>query len=434
MKFIQKLLFTLTIFLPLASMDTPGSSSIRQTASPQIVRAQFFQDILGMSEGQFKKQFSWHKGKLTKPPRGNARKTWVAQYPRRAAIFEGDYRFVTIGNLKTKVQRKRKPGRGTFTLLIHDPNNPQLTDIRYLQSDPKNNGACFQLASTFWGPLEGGMFRSGAKLTGMLHAPVQGEEASISAAGATIFRKYFLPHILGKGYTDQSHYLLTNLFRRIPYKWVQGKPKIDWRAAQKYTNNPNDINKVGIGIHSDIFVTSGWGQGTTQEQIPLSSNQKITQIFSSALNTTPFREKKSLNKNVRDLAKMLLNASYEGALYAAFGQKCKNLYLTLMGGGSFRNDISWIAHAIQRMKNFIKYSGINVILVFRPDKPRKLPIRTAQGDIDFLQNMIQMADEINGTCVYQPAIQKVISNYVTNAYAGKNYETEAIMLKSIFEQ
>ena len=393
----------------------------------QIVRKNFFEDIVGIKEDQFRKKYKWA---WNNPTRITNKRQWIQQHSRRAAIFQGNFNFYTVDELNRLVAQNRQPLTTTprFTILIHDPSNPKETDIRYLQSNPANKNAVFQLASTFWGPLEGGIYKEKAFLSGMLHSPVQGEEASISAAGATIYRKYFMP---------QYYYLLHELKNKIPMIWMGGEPTINLNVIRNYRYNPNDKTKVGIGLHSNIVVSSGYGEGRSendkQERLNIVVDQQgnvdtmrsqiISQVFTSAYNTIGVRRKQQLNQNIIDMAQMLLNASYEGTLKAAFAIRKPKVFLTLMGAGAFRNDIGWLEKALNRREiiDFIQTKGMDVTLIFRPDKKRDNPVREPRGDFQFLKSMLEIADEINRTNLRNnPAVLKLIDEYLTSAYEYEN--------------
>ncbi len=419
----------------------------------QLARKDFFEDIVGMPENEFRQKFWWKDGVLIKFPDSvwdarSKRHTyplsihheWVKEHLRRAAIFQGGFTFYTIADLDKLIGKrpKRLSDRPQFTILIHDPENKKLTDIRYLQE--KNKHAVFQVASTFWGPLEGGMMDYEASLTDMLPHAVQGEEASISAAGATIFRKYFMM---------EYYYLLEQLKDKLPTKKEKKDERlrysIDFDKALSYKYYESDIKKVGIGLHRDIVVSSGYGTGSKdqgtqarldivvdrQGKVDTTKTQIISQVFTSAYSMISVRSKKLINKNVKDLAQMLLDASYEATVKAAYlaleskRLEQQELFLSLIGGGSFLNDMVWISHALSRPEfvDFIKKTGMHVHLIYRPDKPRAYPVRNVQDDIAFLQKMLTVADDINGTQLTgNQTIQSLIKQYVT-AYYGQDTAT-----------
>ncbi len=113
----------------------------------------------------------------------------------------------------------------------------------------------FQIASTPFGPLEGGMAMQSSFLENMFPHAVQGEEACVATAGAAFWRKYCM---------GEPHYLLKNLRNKLPMHGhftadSRHKVSIDKKALEDYSYDPDDIQKVCIGLHTDVVVTSGYG-------------------------------------------------------------------------------------------------------------------------------------------------------------------------------
>lgn len=335
---------------------------------------------------------------------------------------------------------KKLTDKPYFRIIIHNPKVPEQTDIRYLQADPNLKYANFQIASTFWGPLEGGMYRWQNSLEEMLGRPVQGEEASISAAPATIFRKYFMKPV----------YLLENLGKNLRIDQGRYGPRIN---ATNYTPHTSDINKIGIGIHKNIVVSSGYGIGSSgpdarpgktdsQEKLPIyiqndkvdtSKTQIIHQIFTAAYDVSRARsdfQARSITsdqfyKNIVSTAKKILAGMYKGALGAPFITNSPVLYLTLLGGGAFLNSPEWIANAITPHDDLIKNGGLQVTLIYRPD-PRKNPVRSVDPDLEFLKEMFKMSDKINGSNISNNQnFWDALNDYLDAAYETNDTNKQA---------
>lgn len=456
----------------------------------QIERQYFFEDIVGMSEAKFRKDYGWSNRGLYLPET-NGRLTalpfdingfeqgkplpadiidWINEYPRRAAIFAGQFSYLTNGELIKEINKLRaKSTRNTmykprFILRIHNPLNPQPTDVRYLQADPRNNYATFQLASTFFGPLEGGMIlfenplgKSGNKM-GMFQGAAQGEESSISAGGATINRKYLMPtKRISEGKRFGYYYLLDHLRDRegnyrFPWGVFGHYANIDINATKNYYPAfigedlkafNKDILNVGIGIHEGVVVTSGYGSfdvkpsadGNQQRlnivvdpstgRVNPKETQIINQIFTSA-----YKLPKDANRNQKTFARMVLQAAYRGTLSSGYYLAQKNhvrnnakFFLTLVGGGAFYNDIAWIQEAIEQQKNPIKQYGLDVTLLYRPDVAKEH--RSLEGDRKFIHGMIAMMDSINGTeWSKNEDLQELIENYLNAAFIQKDNEAQ----------
>lgn len=455
----------------------------------EIIRADFFKDVVGMDENTFRddKHFGWsnaglrnadYNGQLTKYDGKDTRfddqskydqikADFMAKYPRRAAIFQGKFEAKTVGQLEYDLQNAHKINQyARFNILFDDPLYPALTDIRYLQSTPRHAGYTFQLASTFFGPLEGGMVAFNENLEHMLRSPVQGEEASIGTAGATIYRKYFMPTLrLQQGDQFGYEYLLSKVRKQdgsLKLKTERGGHGLRVSDESAFNYWPQqmgqddqtfhrDLNNVMVGIHQNIAVTSGYGflhgkkhpkdtyfnKFDKQQQIPfvldqqgnLRSGQLVNHILTAAYNLGGLaarEEKRQLNNPTAPqrpldppttLFQMILQASYKGtvlaaALLAQNNPAAANLYLTLVGAGSFRNDIWLIGEAIVSTMDAIKRYGLNVSLIYRSD-PRRLskPAEPAKGLPDgltrekmFLESMIAWSSDVNNTKLFMGSL------------------------------
>jgi len=414
---------------PITPITTPPV--IPATAKQSIIRADFFKDIVNMDEQKFRQDYGWHQdgsndwGALAHTPALNLN-TWINEYPRRAAIFQGEFSTYTPKDLNQLMGTTVLTRQPYFRIIIHNPENPEQTDIRALQADPSLKFANFQLASTLFGPLEGGMYRWKASLGGMLERPVQGEEASISAAPATIFRKYFM----------KPRYLLSNL--KDKFIIGQGKfgPYID---ASNYYTEDKDMDEISIGIHKNIVVSSGYGLGNSgpngrpgrydsqerlmidvkNDKVDVGNTQIIHQIFTSAYDLGRAYKKYGQNNlpiNISDAAQMILSGMYKGALGAPFATKSPVIFLTMLGAGAFLNDPMWIYGAIEPHKDFIKERGLQITLIYRPD-PRKAT-RNPDKDSEFLINMLEMADTINkNNLARDPGFKNILKKYLDASYS-----------------
>jgi len=399
-----------------------------------ITRNQFFDNVVGQTEDAFRKAFNWDNVNFIVLTPEQKKLGWIQQYPRRAAIFQGEYKMYTpeIMYQRAKMPFKTQP---YFRVIIHNPLNRQQTDVGYLQAHPSSKNANFQIASTFFGPLEGGMSRRTSLLTGMLHSPVQGEEASISAAPATIFRKYFMP----------QDYLLHNLEEY--FEKAKGKYADHAVLKENLRSNLTDLDslKVGIGIHKNIVVTSGYSAGTSgrngrpgeydqQEELPVTvvngkvdsnSTQTIHQIFNAAYDFGHRDTRRSQpSKSEKEwAAKIILDGMYLGTILAPWITDSPVIFLTLLGAGAFRNNMDTIAESITRLKEIIKKNGLQVTLIYRPDPGKET--RGDTIDYQFLKKIFEMADFINGTNLAQDTtFNKLLNSYTQSAY-GNDTQTQS---------
>lgn len=392
-------------------------------------------------EKNFRNEFGWGKSNflLKKLPKDKTayatwKKKWIFEAPvtiedtisyPRAAIFQGTYEFKSVRDLNTMVQKKGPvSSQAKFTIKVFDPNDPNATEVIHMQGDSAYKNAAFQLASTFFGPLEGGIVKGTSYLANMYPHAVQGEDASVGAIGAAYWRKYIMPTMrinsgerkLGEWPYD---YLLHYLKDKAPME-IQNKgfPRIPFSAIKKYQYNPKDKERVGVGIHRDIVAVYKGGQknvtdptyGTlkpapiivdNEGNVNTAKTQTITQIFTSAYNISTAKKLDEFNSNMEQFCKVVLEGMYEGTIKAAIAHNIKTVVLTLVGGSAFGNDIAWIGKVIENQKDIIKNYGLNVILIYYPPDKRRIEakLRTKAGDLAFLKSMAKLSDEINNTHV-----------------------------------
>jgi len=418
-------------------------------------RKNFFYDIMGIDETTFRQICQWNPNNpFTTTNLGMPLQAWIAQYPRRAALFSGigngTTGIYTVGNLldRIKTQAHSTIVHPYFTVLVYDPTLAWENDIRYLQSVPGNKQAVFQIASTFFGPLEGGIASADSFLGNMFPHAAQGEEASVATAGGTLWRKYMM---------GRPYYLLQFLQDRLPvFTDSKGRYALDRRGLNRYRLQESDPKNVSVFIQDDVVVTSGYGsddgreggEGVQQQlpvitlpgsiQIDTRTTQVVTQVFTSAINVKRYwdQQGRTISGNIKEAAQMALDASYQGTLAAAVHAHKPRIFLTLMGGGAFANDISWVSQAITRDQNcsLIKTFGLQPTVLYSPDKIRQHSryTRTAQTDKQLFDSLLIFFDNINGTHIARDQrVNECISQYLTQSYAFVANQQNTVLKESV---
>jgi hypothetical protein len=137
---------------------------------------------------------------------------------------------------------------------------------------------------------------------------------------------------------------------------------------------------------------------------------------------------------------MLLDASYQGTYLATAYAGKNRLFLTLMGGGAFANDVSWIGDAIgqQECINTIMRYGLQVTTIYHPDKIRKPgvgPVRNADSDKKLFTSLLVTYDIVNGTHLRSNAfVWGIINRYLDLAYRFQNDPTVGKALHEAAQQ
>ena len=246
-------------------------------------------------------------------------------------------------------------------------------DVIDLHRQPGLHGAVFQVASQFnllemVGPdvtPEEGITRYWSDRT-------QGPACAIAAAGATIYRNYFMPVGDGVGQThDRQVDCLRDLGDALGNTdgalWTMrngyalcsdaGLAAIDARLAK---STPAEIDALRdllrVGVHADVEVTAtGAPEG-----------QRVTQVFCSAL---PVRYSDVPAAKWASFATLVLEGAYEATLWAAALESWRGarpiVFLTMLGGGAFGNEPAWIHAAIRRAVRQVRGVNLDVRLVSR---------------------------------------------------------------------
>ena len=246
-------------------------------------------------------------------------------------------------------------------------------DVIDLHRQAGLHGAVFQVASQFnllemTGPdvtPEDGVTRYWSDRT-------QGPACAVAAAGATIYRNYFVPEQGGVGQThDRQIDCLADLGAALGNAdgalWQMrngyalcseaGLASIDARLA---SSTPAEVDALRdllrVGVHADVEVTAtGAPEG-----------QRVTQVFCSAL---PVRYTSVPQDRWTSFATLVLEGAYEATLWAAALESCRGarptVFLTMLGGGAFGNDPAWIQAAIRRAVSKVQGVHLDVRLVSR---------------------------------------------------------------------
>eukprot|EP00696_Hemimastix_kukwesjijk_P003265 gnl/Hemi2/14023_TR4762_c0_g1_i1.p1 gnl/Hemi2/14023_TR4762_c0_g1~~gnl/Hemi2/14023_TR4762_c0_g1_i1.p1 ORF type:complete len:489 (-),score=118.10 gnl/Hemi2/14023_TR4762_c0_g1_i1:73-1509(-) len=262
-------------------------------------------------------------------------------------------------------------GRGTFSLVVGRGGSTKdlhLVDVHGQQADPENCGATFQVASNF-NCLEFVSEHDTADrgISCYVWDMTQGPAASVSAAPATLYRNYFVPHTVnGKNYVGQLEEeinLLHNSPIPVRHGYVQLR-KDDRAALSALHMDFRDVAKLEVGVQSRAQVV--FGTRRRFFEVCHSKTQVVNQVFTAAMNVAGMSN--TTDPIVANIACMLLRAAYRGTILAACeravdcagmagANKC---FLTLIGGGVFGNSFSWIVDAILDCEDLILASGLDV--------------------------------------------------------------------------
>ena len=287
----------------------------------------------------------------------------------------GEFKIISLKDLRSQTKRNNTNNKNKVEVIR--------ADVKDLLCDKKNHNAVFQVASQFNClemineniTPERGVTRYAYDLT-------QGPICSIAAGAATIFRNYYVDTNGQEGQTELNQ---LNTLKGIT-KFLENVIGVDYKNLievkngyafitedklelinEYLLNNEKESIKelLEIGVHSGIEVT----------QNIQTDKMLVTQAFCSALPV-------SYNLNINDkelwkpFASLILEAAYEATLLTAVKNKnyTNKVFLTLLGGGAFGNNESWIINAIKSsLKNTENYGlDIKIVSYDQPSKSLKV--------------------------------------------------------------
>ena len=235
-------------------------------------------------------------------------------------------------------------------------------------------------------------------ITGYVFDHTQGPACALACAASTVWRNYF---VTVEGETgqraDRQLNTLEDLQKRLPAGLLNvrngysSSPDVASlsRAVDALSEDAADDlrESLRVGVQWDAEVTDcreSYAKGPDgappgvaairpEDRATFGSRAgwatrretcaPVTQVFSSALALGSTRQLREW----RPLAQLILDAAYDACLCAARLNAARGgsrrVYLTLLGGGAFGNDIEWIVSAMRRALARHADSGLTVIVV-----------------------------------------------------------------------
>ncbi len=355
---------------------------IRYTSDTLVPRKRFFQYIMGMSEEKVIHLWQHDKSAYNALMKnaivayGQADGTVGFKLRRKDGKFfnAGSFQELSIGQLREWQRSMEKPGGGTFNVVVGYNTNAdswfhQYVEVGVLQADPRNRDAVFQVASNFSAlePVSNVDYPEGG-VTKYIYDMTQGPIASLSAAPGVILRMYtpfFNPQKHPASWRQtQDHQV--NLLDQVPQlPIVNGYVDFTGDNADylSYTITEQDKLALKVGFHGNIQVVSGYLKDKNTVVKQTDPNQLVNQVFTAAIDFGYLNSHLKHERAAIEKACILLDTAYEGTIKAVAYKGKKKLFLTLIGGGVFDNNLLWIAKAIEKNIEFIKDAGLDVTLI-----------------------------------------------------------------------
>lgn len=370
-RLVSLLLFTLSYFTPsyVSTMQVPKELALSE---------------YGLSDNNF--DTAHKREKLVKDDdgvfflkgldRACGNETWFG-----AGAFES----MSINSLrrKTKDVVVSKHGKaGKFHLLIGDKpwaNNAvnKKLDIGAMLADPAYEGATFQVASNF-NALEGSSVSCMPLVEEYVYDNTQGPRASISCLAATLLRKYYAfykddtapenwSQELGKREVsflqEASDAIKTKTGLELPVANGYLDVSSFSKKQRKIIDDHLNLENIHVGLHQNAEVMWGYNWTGDLEKEGLWVNQVFTAALDLGMASGSENYLVAHDESVKNIARKLLFAAYEGTIRAAIIAGSQKVVLTLVGGGVFNNNPQEIVDAICANEKTIRTSGIQVQLV-----------------------------------------------------------------------
>ena len=244
-----------------------------------------------------------------------------------------------------------------------------IANVQHLHRNAANQNALFQVASQFnllemmapdvtpeWGV---GIYE---------RDPTQGPACAIAAGAGTIFRNYFVEVNGSIGQSEDNQIdclagigtLLGNTEQRL-WRMVNGYVLPSAAGLKEIKDKLNALDESGRDrLRQSLRIGLQWNTQVTLDN----ASHTVSQAYCSAL---PISYTDHSLELWADFATLVLEACYEATICAAIVNAARSgnntLYLTLVGGGAFGNELDWIMNAIRRALRLYSDSGLDVSVV-----------------------------------------------------------------------
>ncbi|KKQ33566.1 MAG: hypothetical protein US49_C0001G0246 [candidate division TM6 bacterium GW2011_GWF2_37_49] len=350
-----------------------------------------FDQLMGMSEVDFKYKASEVviKARISK----DAQNCYWINGADDKLYRCGRFEVMTLGDLRRQAMAKADALKGTINqirfsvIYSKSPKKCKQLDVTYLEAQPENKDAVFQVASNY-NALESTTYTWLPDLNYYYLDNTQGPAASIAAFPGLVLRHFYFfmkdekrnnnfmlwrqreqktANIRDDNDFDMQLNLLDGLGVNTQNGYIWGTGEAGAGSGIENIKDEN-ADKFKIGFHRDIQVTFVQSKNYYYTHF-YQPSQTVNQVFAAAVNLTQAKdlcpEIKSMSDDKKhEIAQLILNWTYESTLKAAIVAGKKKVFLTLIGGGAFGNKREWIEEAIVQAVNdsVLKNSGLEIIL------------------------------------------------------------------------
>ena len=244
-----------------------------------------------------------------------------------------------------------------------------IANVQNLHVDPANAGALFQVASQFNLLEMVSPRRTPEEGVGIYSRDyTQGPACAIACGAGTIYRNYFVPvdGQIGQSFTHQVN-CLADLGKALGnsdnslWQMKNGYALASQRGLTTITQKLESSSEPELDeLRQLLRIGIQWETQVTLENC----QHQVSQIYCSAL---PVAYSPVPAKYWSQFARLVLEASYEATICTAIlnaqANGNKRLFLTLLGGGAFGNDITWIIDSITRALSLYRDMDLDIAIV-----------------------------------------------------------------------
>jgi hypothetical protein len=245
----------------------------------------------------------------------------------------------------------------------------KIANVQQLHIDESNAGSLFQVASQF-NLLE--MVSPNVTpehgVGGYEHDRTQGPVCAIAAGAGTIYRNYFVNVNGEPGQTSENQIdcladigtKLGNSNNRL-WEMRNGYALASEEGLIEITNIIKSASESEIdGLRKLLRIGIQWNTEVTSSD----SKHTVTQAYCSAM---PVAYSQQSSERWASFAQIILESSYESTICTGILNSMKTgnskVYLTLIGGGAFGNERTWIINAIKRSLELYRHIELDVVIV-----------------------------------------------------------------------
>jgi len=297
----------------------------------------WFEDLMGFKEGS---------------PENVRTNIYIDKTKMVSKVNDASYEFGILEIPQLKDLRSRFENLNDFsnTLKISEI----IGDVQKMHCDSKNVNALFQAASQF-NLLEmvGPSITPEQGVSGYQYDRTQGPACAIACGAGTIYRNHFVPingnigqsingqidslKDLGQALGNEMNQLwkMSNGYALLSQEGLLTINKKLSKISNEERERLKGLLKIGIQWNTEVTISI--------------SKQLVSQAYCSAL---PVAYSQIDFYYWESFARLILEATYEATLYAGLinykNTGCNKVFLTLVGGGAFGNEMNWIIDAIEK--------------------------------------------------------------------------------------